>query len=302
MACRNPITFYPAENGQWTPNRARSVGPGKLRPCGQCMSCRHVRRQETALRLVHESKMHRENMFVTLTYEAQHLPPGATVSKRELQLFMKRLRKYFQELGARIRFFACGEYGETNGRPHFHVLVFGARFSDAKGVPGNDKLYTSDALAKLWTKGFATFGAVTPDSCSYVCGYVCKKMTGKQADKHYEVFDSSDGVVYRREPEFALRSMRPGIGATFFQKFSQEIIGNDSCIWKGKKVPIPGYYLDLYERMVGKVDFEYEAFERTQRAAEYAELNAADLTEERRIVRDEVLQARMRQRGRSALG
>lgn len=47
------------------------------------------------------------------------------LSKRELQLFMKRLRKYLDKYeGQKIRFFATGEYGPLSFRPHFHILLF----------------------------------------------------------------------------------------------------------------------------------------------------------------------------------
>lgn len=47
------------------------------------------------------------------------------LSKRILQLFLKRLRKYLDKYeGQKIRFFATGEYGPTSFRPHFHILLY----------------------------------------------------------------------------------------------------------------------------------------------------------------------------------
>ena len=49
---------------------------------------------------------------------------------RDVQLFLKRLRKYINEndyiptQGKYLRFFVCGEYGETFGRPHYHIMFF----------------------------------------------------------------------------------------------------------------------------------------------------------------------------------
>lgn len=45
--------------------------------------------------------------------------------KRDLQLFMKRLRKNLDKYESqKIRFFATGEYGPTSFRPHFHILLY----------------------------------------------------------------------------------------------------------------------------------------------------------------------------------
>ena len=63
-----------------------------------------------------EASRYSSNCFVTLTYDEDHLPLDRSVSRREVQLFMKRLRKAISPL--RVRFFACGEYGERFGRPH----------------------------------------------------------------------------------------------------------------------------------------------------------------------------------------
>lgn len=71
-----------------------------------------------------------------------------------LQKFFKRLRKKF---GEGIRYFACGEYGSKNGRPHYHALLFNFDFTDKKLWQVNKngtKYFVSDALSKLWTAGF----------------------------------------------------------------------------------------------------------------------------------------------------
>ena len=58
--------------------------------------------------------------FITLTYNNENLPPGDELCKRDLQLFIKRLRK----VNPGIRYFAIGEYGEEGKRPHYHAVIF----------------------------------------------------------------------------------------------------------------------------------------------------------------------------------
>lgn len=88
---------------------------------------------------------------------------------------MKRLRK---NTGCPIRYFVCGEYGDTNGRPHYHAIIFGYDWPDKRrhssGSRG-DALYTSKKLDEQWSHGACYIGNVSPDSCGYVARYVMKK-------------------------------------------------------------------------------------------------------------------------------
>ena len=64
-----------------------------------------------------------------LTYDEQHLHRtslgNGSLCERDVQLFMKRLRKKLSKEQVFIRYFYCGEYGPDTGRPHYHILVFG---------------------------------------------------------------------------------------------------------------------------------------------------------------------------------
>ena len=75
-------------------------------PCGHCLACRIARTREWTVRLLHESEFWEDTSFITLTYDDEHVPVtyyaedefgsargGFTLRSRDLQLFMKRLRK-----------------------------------------------------------------------------------------------------------------------------------------------------------------------------------------------------------------
>lgn len=112
MTCLHPKkihTYSPTEGGIWV-------------PCGKCNPCRIRRAREWAIRAEHELGFWSHACFVRLSYDDEHLPADLGANRRELQLFFKRLRK---RLGTPIAYLACGEYGETNERPHFHALIFG---------------------------------------------------------------------------------------------------------------------------------------------------------------------------------
>lgn len=111
--------------------------------CGHCVGCRQRLIRDWQLRMVHEiSEYDYKALFVTLTYRNEEVPCGPTservrgsLSRRDLQLFFKRLRKrlssrkecakYQIPYGKRFKYFACGEYGGQTFRPHYHLVLLG---------------------------------------------------------------------------------------------------------------------------------------------------------------------------------
>ena len=158
MACYAPLIGYYSDevtkNGKrgltFSPRASFSGLPLKI-ACGQCIGCRLERSRQWAVRCVHENKMHDVSSFVTLTYDNDYLPSGGTLVKRDLQLFMKRLRRSRDE---KIRFYACGEYGDATQRPHYHLLLFGCGFSDqrlrSRSRSGDMDYYDSEQLRAVW--------------------------------------------------------------------------------------------------------------------------------------------------------
>lgn len=191
-------------------------------------------------------------MFLTLTYADEHLPWGSTLVPEHLQNFLKKIRRYADyHAGLKLRFYACGEYGDKTHRPHYHLLLFGLWPKDSEFLklsPAGHRLFRSETVLKLWKYGHADFGSVTPDSCSYVAGYVTKKITGKASYDHYERI-TEDGSIYYVCPEFARMSLKPGIGADWFQANWSEVYPDDEVIVNGKSRKPPKYYDVLLERM-----------------------------------------------------
>ena len=193
MTCYTPLQGWrsaiPNSNGKYpiTFDRhlANPLMPLDL-PCGHCIGCRLAYSKEWAIRCMHEASMHESNYFITLTYSPEFLPANLSLDKRVFTLFMKKLRKKF---GEGIRFYMCGEYGDKQGRPHYHAILFNIKFDDLKFYKKNKDgsiLYNSETLSNLWGYGYAVVGNVTFESCAYVARYIVKKQKGANADKHYQ--------------------------------------------------------------------------------------------------------------------
>lgn len=260
MSCFHPLTAYtyPDEchpSGKqkifFTEDKTRPPGKKLQLPCGQCVGCRLERSRQWAVRCVHESQLHSENCFITLTYDQEHFPSDGGLQKRDFQLFIKRLRKYINP--RRLRYFHCGEYGEENLRPHYHACIFGYDFPDRAYFTSNNgfNIYISNILADLWPMGFSTIGDVTFESAAYVARYIMKKVNASQKspDKykhHYERVDPETGEIFEVLPEYTTMSRRPGIAHGWFEKFESDVYPSDFIVINGKKVKPPKYYDRLY--------------------------------------------------------
>ena len=290
MPCYYPLDGYRSRTKNASGKRSIVFNPSQgfrdqpLKvPCGQCIGCRLERSRQWAIRCVHEASLHENNSFLTLTYNPQNLPEGGTLVVADFQNFMKRLRK---SVGHKIRFFHCGEYGESTRRPHYHAIIFGHDFKDKQlhKTINENNLYTSNTLNKLWPLGHALIGDVTFESAAYVARYCTKKITGAKALEHYTDIDYSTGeIINERKPEYTTMSRRPGIGKAWLEKFRDDIFPDDFVVLAGKKLRPPNYYLNQYE--VTNPEEHQKIKAKRKRAGE---LNKSENTWMRLRVREEI--------------
>ncbi|QXP44298.1 MAG: replication initiator protein [Arizlama microvirus] len=246
MACYRPFEAYRAPNGGIAFDSKHGYGDQPIKiPCRRCIGCRIGYSEAWAVRCIHESKLHPVNCVVTLTYDDKHLPENGSLRKRDVQLFIKRLRKKISP--AKVSYLYCGEYGEQFSRPHYHILLFGYRPSDTRPwrKQKDVQYYRSPTLEKLWSQGNVELGDLTFKAARYVAGYVFKKVYGDFADEHYQRLDSQTGELQQVTPEFINMSTRPAIGKRWFEKFHTDFFPSDHTIIEGKKKPVPSYYLKL---------------------------------------------------------
>lgn len=289
MACYHPLKAYRTPTGVVFSELSRHDIIGNLElPCGQCIGCRMRRASDWELRCLHEASLWPANCFVTLTYAPGSLPPDASLVHRDFQLFMKRLRKHFR--GRVVRFYMCGEYGPLNLRPHFHACLFNVSFDDL--VPAGKSgagvvFFDSPTLSRLWSFGRVSVQDLTPETASYCARYIMKKVLGPSAKEAYDRVDD-DGVVTSRRPEYSAMSLKPGIGAGWFDRYRRDTFPHDFVIASGVKRRPPKYYDKLLKR-VDQVEREDVGFAREARGR----LTVADSTPERLQVRETVHLARV---------
>lgn len=186
-------------------------------PCGRCPACYARRVSAWSFRLMQEEKICESSYFITLTYDTKFLcfskTGTASLCKRDVQLFFKRLRKDSRSIGKKIRYFAVGEYGERSGRPHYHIIIFNADVAAIQGA---------------WDRGGVYYGTVTGASVGYTLKYMSKK------GKH----------PYGTQKPFAL--MSKGLGVSYITPAMVKWHNSGRrmyCVLPGnKKVSMPRYY------------------------------------------------------------
>lgn len=224
-----------------------------LVPCGKCVGCRLDYSRSWADRMMLELETEKKAIFVTLTYDNDHVPIkctfdgepiGYTVSKRDVQLFMKKLRRKYE--GIKLRFYLSSEYGPATRRPHYHAIIYGFSIDDfpLKILRGMNELkqqyYEVPEISKIWKNGMVMCSDVSYQTCAYVARYVMKKV---RDDPTWSI---ENGV----DPEFNLMSRNPGLGANYLSEhpdcldFTNISISTESG---AKKIMIPKYFLRKLE-------------------------------------------------------
>lgn len=255
--------------------------------CGQCMGCRIDKAQTWAMRITHEAQMHKDNVFITLTYRPEyecseqekekgyHVPNdwslsvpkkdefGNQIESSHFQAFMKRLRKAFPD--RKLRYFMCGEYGNVcrhgfnlekqecplcnTGRPHYHACIFNLRFDDLYHYSTTENGQYRYTSPKL--AKIWKYGFVDVGELNPATAQYCARYCLKKVtgERAADHYQNVDeyGEIHPVEPEFA--KMSQGLGKTWAEKFASDMFPTDEVPIPGKGVrkKIPRYYMDKEE-------------------------------------------------------
>lgn len=170
--------------------------------CGKCPPCRKRRIDAWVFRCQQEDRVSRSSHFLTLTYNPENLPISEkgfpTLRKKDFQLFMKRLRKAVAKdfPNLKITYYACGEYGETYRRPHYHAIIFNC---PSPTYYAHAWSHILDQTQERTQKGLIHVGQVTSNSIAYVAAYTSKN-SGRSpwpgAEKEFSLYSKGIGESY----------------------------------------------------------------------------------------------------------
>lgn len=243
----------------------------ELIPCGKCIGCRLDNSRDWANRGYLESIYSKNNYFVTLTYDENHIVipeelefEGITYTETEeitwkgtlipshLKTFINTLRKIFEREynHTDIRYVACGEYGGEGKRPHYHLILFNCPFPvesfyNPRINWEKNTYYQNEIIERAWTKGISNITEASWNTIAYVSRYITKKINGTNSELYYTIQGQD-------QKEFFRASNRPGIGFQYYEDNKKEIYEKDAILIKRGKKSIwekpPEYFDKLFEK------------------------------------------------------
>lgn len=233
-------------------------------PCGKCIGCRIDYSRSWADRMTYHSIGKEENSyFITLTYDDEHIQKLDfspiydlySIDMQDISDFIKALRNKFRD--NEIQFYASSEYGDSNFRPHFHLIVYNLDIPDLEFWKlDNEKqpIFTSEIIHSLWKKGICSISKFAWLNAAYTASYVEKKRDGRLSCEY-----SAVGL----SPETCRMSRKPGIAYKFYKQNSIDIWNNngldvDRTVNKTGHLGIPRYFHKLAIKEGSKA--EKEAF------------------------------------------
>lgn len=231
-------------------------------PCGKCVNCLSDRRNEWTIRLaIHTEYSARMPLFLTLTYDEDHLPRVCptwkdlgvygsctsscikfsrsrscfpTLVRSDVSAFLKEYKRKYSLSNDVFTYFGCGEYGDPENstvgiaRPHYHLLFFGDE--ELYQLFDRDVDLAKQHVQDVWKKGHVDVRIAGYDGIHYVTKYCLKD-------------DLNDyvGCV----PSFTIASK--GLGNAFFQS-------TQAAIFKHKLDMLKLHFQSIFENQP-TVDF-----------------------------------------------
>lgn len=220
-------------------------------PCGKCEACVRNRASQWFVRLLMQQRYSGNSVFVTLTYDDQHLPYRVTddgvlladVCREDIRHYHARLRKSLGVKSQKLKYFLISEYGPnpSNGwlhRPHYHAIYFNL---DTEDYP---------KVERAWRCGFIQFGELCEERIRYVSGYVTEKLfLPPDVERTFSFISNGIGLDYVEN----------------YREFHKNRIDRFFVPVDGRKEVMPRYYKERLYSDAQRAIFELDCAARAER-------------------------------------
>lgn len=179
-----------------------------------------------------------------------------SVCKRDVQLFLKRLRKSLEP--EKIRYFLTAEYGAKTMRPHYHLIIY---------FDSVDRQKYYDAVTNCWSFGHVDFGECEQASVAYCTKYCLKETPSPE---------------YALKP-FRLMSSKPALGDIGYQKYLEFVRESNlqRSAFKNLRAATPRLWRDKFIKQ--NYNDEEKAILQTKRHKEYEQKKEEDYQRWRKV-------------------
>lgn len=189
------------------------------------------------------------------------LPWGGSLRRRDLVLFLKRLRDSLRRShGVKVRAYQVGEYGGRTARPHYHLCLFGHDFrEDRRKYVGDSKsghaMFTSARLDALWGFGKCWINEMGREVAQYAAKYALKSLGAKLELRQ------AGGHLVEVEPPFDSLPHGKALGLPWLERYWSDVFPRGLVVLKGGvELPAPLAYMkalkerdeELFEAIAAK--------------------------------------------------
>lgn len=158
-------TVYPAPN----PRDSVGVRQGKKALSSEAQRRMNLKYAYQKLELEIAANFGVRDLYVTLTYDDDHLPESRREANAKIQAFFRRLRAARKAKGQELRYIYVTEHKHDAGRWHHHVLI---------NATGEDY----DLIRQLWGQGNVEFRQIQINrdkNYETLARYFCKEQRDK---------------------------------------------------------------------------------------------------------------------------
>ncbi len=205
--------------------------------CGHCEECRFEKQNDITNRALLEASVSKFALFVTFTYDDKF--NDDLLHRDHLRDYLRSLRSHFRKSkfdflnNLSFQYIACGEYGKTTNRPHYHILLLFDNY-----IPRTSFKSFLNILKSLWKYGYITDVQLCRNiaaSSRYICKYI-----GKQS--FISGLKEQDDI----DKPFLLLSRRPALGCSpgVLSQYMDSILHSNDCTLQlrfidGQRLHIP---------------------------------------------------------------
>lgn len=157
--------IYPAPN----PRDNDGVRIGKRALSSEAQQRMNLKYAYQKLELLIAANFGIRDLYVTFTYDNDHLPKNRAEARKIMQAFWRRLRKARKEKGQDLRYLYVTEHKHGEGRWHHHALI---------NATGDDY----DLIRSMWGQGNVEFRPLRIDrekNFETLARYFCKEQRDK---------------------------------------------------------------------------------------------------------------------------